>query len=67
MRALWEGREPYGHGERVGIATVLIQRLYQELFDVIGTARELAARAPGTAHGTEAQIRTGTVRWPKGS
>ncbi len=58
MRALWEGREPYGHGERVGIATMLIQGLYQALFERYGDRLgELAARAPGTAHATEAQIR----------
>lgn len=59
MRALWEGREPYGHGERVGIATVLIQHLYEELFDRHrDQLAELAARAQGSAHGTETQIRT---------
>lgn len=32
MRALWEGREPYGHGVRVGVASVLVQAVYRELF-----------------------------------
>lgn len=59
MRALWEGREPYGHGERVGIASVLIQSLYQELFErYAGRWHELASRAPGSAHAAEDQIRS---------
>lgn len=58
MRALWEGREPYGHGVRVGVASVLIQRIYRELFDRHqDRLPELAAHAQGAAHGTEAQIR----------
>ena len=59
MRALWEGREPYGHGERVGIATVLVQGLYQELVERYGDRLdELATRALGSAHATAAQIRS---------
>lgn len=58
MRALWEGREPYGHGVRVGVASVLIQAVYRELF---GRRRQdlpaLAARWEGRAHDGETEIR----------
>lgn len=58
MRALWEGREPYSHGERVGVASVLIQQVYRELFHRRRKSLPaLAAQAPGTAHATEAEIR----------
>lgn len=59
MRALWEGREPHLHGQRVGVASVLVQRVYRELFQrrwalVQGAAGRRARRWP---HAGEAQIR----------
>lgn len=58
MRALWEGREPQSHGARVGVASVLVQEVYRELFV---RRREslpaLAARSQGVVHATEDAIR----------
>ncbi|BAS27953.1 glycerol-1-phosphate dehydrogenase [Limnochorda pilosa] len=59
MRALWEGRDPLLHGLRVGVASVLVQRVYGE---ILQRRREIVPRLAGhgsrrSPHGTEADIR----------